>query len=432
MFISPKFDRALGFRMGPLAKYLLLCGFYWKKSEDKFVLTGPYNRMAWISTYYIGQLFQLLLLSYILIMFYLFDTIPEETHSQVVLETPQTQSHLLSVIACTLLWILTTGILSIGSLTKSYHPDFANFLNQANLLHQNLLARFPIKNETFLQIRILKILERLTAFTAYGLLALPFVFGLAIFHPSDPIHRIVEDGLELKMGLKNLIITLPSFAIVVWGTLSFTSIVITVVFIVMVFNYLNLFWLCGAMPTDNSSAQNIFIVRNADENRLVYSTNGLGKITVYELIIVYRSLQILASTGNAFMQKFRIVYHVTSLMLVSIISGFALVKFSSLLQGRTSGSELPMVAIFLCLGGLSVAIFKYECYSQELLENKWKQYRTGLLTKSNRKSVLFMTAKSFRSLSCKTTYPFCNANNSTFLEYCDICVNNLVNLLVSL
>lgn len=98
------------------------------------------------------------------------------------------------------------------------------------------------------------------------------------------------------------------------------------------------------------------------------------------------------------------------------------------------GSSVMALSLTLMLGTamiLSVYVFYMECSLIDDLEGKCKNYKKHLVMSTGSKSGVYKAAISFRPVIVQTTYPFCNVNRSTFFEWCNASVNNLVSLLVS-
>lgn len=92
------------------------------------------------------------------------------------------------------------------------------------------------------------------------------------------------------------------------------------------------------------------------------------------------------------------------------------------------------ISLILILGiatFLAVFIFHVECSVLDELEGKWKNYKNKLLTSTRRKTRMYKAALSLQPITVMTTYPLCNVNKSAFLEWFNVGLDYLVNLLVS-
>ncbi len=117
--------------------------------------------------------------------------------------------------------------------------------------------------------------------------------------------------------------------------------------------------------------------------------------------------------------------------MVFVVASFSLIKNGDSLFLGESLMAFSLTLILAVSAFIAIFIFYIECWVIDDLESKWKNYKDNLLKSVGRKTGIYKVALSFRPVILKTTYPFCNVNRSTFLEFVNEGVDILVNLLVS-
>lgn len=249
----------------------------------------------------------------------------------------------------------------------------------------------------------------------------PFVFVLSLFHPADPVHNLLKDVFEIKVEPTLFIFC---FAIVLfWGVFLIIQIFINFIIVFALYIYLTGFWLTAIMP---KSVQ----IYNFKSN--VYHVKTLNQDIVHQevLIWVHRCLHCVNALVHELVGKPCVTFHSTGILIAVVASSFAIIRFYN---GMFDGTAMGL-SLFLVLLGVSVlltTLYSFECHFLGQLEDISKTYKSKILKVSKRQSVLYKTAKSFQLLRLKSGGTFFNVNRSTFLEWCDQIISNLVNALVT-
>lgn len=157
---------------------------------------------------------------------------------------------------------------------------------------------------------------------------------------------------------------------------------------------------------------------------------GLGMISEESIIKIYRSLQYLLQGSNLVYGSSKAVYHSTGALVSFVVAVFTLIRYNHLLFVK-SAMALPLLGIIAGSMFLPVLLMYAECIFADLFDSLWKSYRKKILNITRRNTRLHKAARSFTALTLKSGGQYYNVNRSTFMDWCNNDINQLVNLLVS-
>lgn len=410
--LTAKTKHILCTRLGPIVKYSFSGGFYWLKSLGKFTPIPSYNKLIWISSYYVGQTFQLLLVFYLrhLLM---------ETEIEDDSQTQNSTSRPLLIFCGLLFWAIITSGLSTGSLAIKYQHEMAETINQAIRLDTNL----EIEHQLFKTAKESVNLELLVTFICSLSVLVPVGFAISFFHPADPVRNLLEVTFETEFN-SSMLHTWIFVAFECWAGFCFGGILISHILTIVLTSFVTETWMNAFTPVVNFK---FFI----STTKLTYFTTKIGNVSETKLILVYRTLQILIGIANFWLAKLRFAHHVVSLHLISVLSAFVLIKNFNLLTNQPSLVTFTLILLIFVCGLTTIFVFYMECYFMDGLHSKYLTFRRNILCCCRVSSACNKEVKSFREISLQTAYPFCRVNKSTFPEWCDTAINNLINLLLS-
>ncbi len=402
-------------RVGPLVKYTFSNGQYWDSGSQRFISLRNYFYYIWCSSYYLGQCFQVFLALYLAHLSFRDEDIPEINFSNEGLYVNETDDELITSIGI-VIWLIVTGILSIGSLTVEYQEEITETMNQAFRLDSSFKRLFPSA-----RLRSSNSLDKMIPYICWMPLTIPFIFEFVFFHPSNPIRTMIQNVLEIELTFSNPISWLILFC-QTWGVACMVGVVMGLLLPLLIVIITCQNWLLNA----TCKLSNLVQGNKQNENE----TNHLGNLSADELVLIYRSLQLLTGLFNMMCKTIRFAYHSAGALMIFVFSSFTLITKGSLLLSGGSFMSFSLVALLAIFLFLCLFIFFLECVVIDELENRWKNYRNNILTSKFRRTRVYKSAMSFRSVTLMTTYPFCNINRSTFLEWMNAGIDNIVTLLL--
>lgn len=403
----------ISIRLGLFVKYTVSGGFYWDSNQLRFIPLKTYIHWTWWNTYYIGHLFQILLLANLIYQTSTNHDIPEDLHDLTTQSENLVGKNYLLAFTTVLIWVLVYIILAMNSLCRQYRDELMETFNQAFILDSQMQKLFKISGNNSEQ----KHVEMLVKFICWFPPCLAPAFCMSLFHPQDPIHDLLENLLEIEISGKS------PFTWVVVGVeclfaFELVGIAEQTILVVFLTVYTSRYWLEAATPTH--SKLNTFL-----------RTSRLGNLSEDTAVWIYRSFQVLTGLCNVIVATVRFATHSASMIVILNVACFALIKRGGLLFQDGSPMSYSLAGILGTAIFLPVFIFYLECYFVDRLDCAWKQYRKNILSITLQKSAIYKTALSFSGVTVKSTYPFCNVNRSTFPEWLSAAVDMLVNLLVS-
>ncbi len=401
-------------RFCPLVKYTFSNGQYWDSVSNRFVSLRKYFYLTWCSSYYMGQSFQVLLAFYLLHLSFHEADIPEMNIDQANLNVSENDNEMIISIGI-VIWLIITGILSAGSLTIEYQEEITETMNQAFLLDSGFKRQFPNA-----RLRSSNTLENMVPHVCWLPLTFPFLFGFAFFHPLNPLRAMLENSLEIELTLLSPMSWLFLMC-QTWAVTCLIGVALGIMLPIVIVVIICQNWLLDA-SLELSNARHL----QYDS----FGTNQLGNLSLDELILIYRSLQLLTRLCHLYCKTVRLAYHSAGASMVFALSSYILIKKGPALLSSGSIMSFSLATILVVSLVICVFMFYVECFVIDELESRWRIYKNNILTSKSRRTRMYKTAISFRSVTVMTTYPFCNANRSTFLEWTNVGIDNLVSLLL--
>lgn len=419
--LTSRMKRDIAFRLGPLVKYTVSGPFCWNNQLDKFVRVPVYFYWSWYASYYAAQCFQLLFLLYLYTYTY-FEDIPEELLTTKNSDfSEQERFKTVTILAGLIFWFIITTCLAVNSILLGYGGDeFSSLLNQEFSVDLKLKGCISDCQNVILpwSDKCLKF-ETFVKFVCYAPLLIPLIFFVSFFHASDPVRNLFKHVFEIDLSPTSFSMWF-AVSLEFWGILALAGNLISIIIVALVSAVICRHWFGESMPTGHAKYFG---------GKMYFQTANFGSMSENSLILIYRTLFLITKRVNLGLATVNFAYHTFGMLSTSVLSCYALISYHNvILDGTLMG--VSMFCIFLITFYLTVFIFFMECYLVDLMESNWKEFKSKLIFSTVRTKCVYKSALSFQQVALKTTYPFCNVNKSTFLDFCDALVNNLVNLLV--
>lgn len=394
-------------------KYTVMAGYYYDSHFKKFVSLETYHNWSWLASYYVGQMFQASLALYIYFINE-FNDIPDDAMTT----SMETENINRSFVALTgfIIWVVVTQLLSLGSVAIQYRSEMIESMNQIWIFDEKLKLR--LHNVQFQNIKSTGSLLKIICWIS---LLFPTLFLSTFFHPGNPLKGLFETIFEVSIIPDSPLSW--AFAIVqTYGVFLFTGPVVCFLNIGLLTIHQCQQWLEAATPIDS--------VPIRVQGQFFIQTRHLGILSLDTLVWLYKSTQLLMGVANLAFGKIRLSYHALVTVVLFVLSTFILMRYHDFLFMDGSLTGYSGVALLMLTVLLAILTFFAECFLLDRLEKVCLEFKCKLIevTKGNHRVI-----KENRALipfTLKATYPFCVVNKSTFLEWCNVCVNNLVTLLV--
>ncbi len=396
-----------------VVKYTMMAGYYWDPNLAKFVSLETYYNWTWLASYYAGQLFQIALALFL----YFFDEFNNEVsdNSVTISIENQQRNHNFLLLVGFAIWITVTQLLAVGSVAVEYRSEMIEGMNQILSLDTQLQTRFQnVRAENT------KMTGSLVKIICWVTLLIPVLFLPSLFHPYNPLKGLVETFIEVSITIRSPF----GWTCAVFQT--YTVYLLTgPVVCLLILGVLTIHecqqWLEDATPIGSVTWR---------QGKRFIDTKYLGRVSEDRLVWLYRCSQLLMGIGNLTFGKRRISYHAIVTVVIFVLSSFTLIRNYEYLTSDGSLMGYSILALVVLAIILVVLVFYAECYLLDGLEKTCLEFRCNMLGVMNGNRRAKRVTSSLMPLALKTTYPFYIVNRSTFLEWCDVCVNNLVNLLV--
>lgn len=245
-------------------------------------------------------------------------------------------------------------------------------------------------------------------------LAAPVIAFIIFFHPTDPFHMILEHILELEMQLSLQIILIDLFYALAVFAMSNTFATIILMFLLA--NAVIQQWTDVVIPQGK-------LTRGKYKR---FPTRSLGTLSDDKIIRVFRSSQLLCNRWHSLFGKFRVTIHFSVLHIGFITCCYLQIRYHKLFLNNNS-LEIMAVIVFATI--IFVLITKYECSFVGTMVDGSREFKVSCLKYANIKSCMYKTAKSFPTLITTTTYPMFTLNNESYLEFLNVSIDHIVNLL---
>lgn len=253
--------------------------------------------------------------------------------------------------------------------------------------------------------------EICVALICIGSMLPPVLVFVLLYHPADPFHTLLEDGFEMEVKISLRFVFIGYFY--AWSAFAMANTFITFLLMALLTVVSCTIWTQATLPTSARSSQQ-------------FETAQLGVMHCDHILRIYRYHQVQCNYLNAIMAKFRIALHFGILHMLFILSTYVLIRNFDMFLAQ---EEYELVIIFSLVVITVLLLCKLECVFIGTMVETSATMKTRLLTLSSRKHYVFKTAKSFRILVAKTTYPLFTVRNETYLEFWNVSVDHIVNLL---
>lgn len=406
----------LHMRFCPLTKYTCSTPFYWDTSKQAYVPLQSYQLIQWLATFVFCHLFLLVYFIYLLI-FLIANDIPEEED---ITQNPFNTEKLTIYLGIGE-WGMAAQILFICSLCVQHQQRFASSFTMIFELDAKYTTDYQLQNVRHPKALLL---EKLVQVSTSVSLLVPFVMLPIFFHPAYPIRNMFQSILEQKLSpgspLAWIMCGIEMLAVVYYCGMAVTLALYCIIMDVTSEIWLEMFSPVAIQP-------HVYL-----GGKQYFQTERLGRMCEEELVTKYRSIQIFANVGNEWMATVRGASHLMGIVMVGVMAAVCLIRYAGVLVADGSLS-----AIMLLIGVVIVLVFTVffcyvECSRMDSLEVLWKTYKRRMMNGSKRNGSAFKAARSMSEINLKGAYPFCNVNNSTFLELMEVGVNRLVDILLVL
>ncbi|CAL8130859.1 unnamed protein product [Orchesella dallaii] len=262
--LTEKFKNLIRYRLA-ITKYSFCAVNYWDLASDQCVNTISISYWNWVLCYYCGIAAIPLLLA--LIYFHMTSTMQDE-HEEI---------NIYKNLGMTFM-MLETGILIFCSLVvsilKQLKVEVCAFYNACFKLDSQL--KVGIKNSSENGSALLNNAmkscipyEYLLALVVLGTSVAPVIMAVFMFHPSDPMHILLEDVFELKVTPSSPLIVILS-VLYGLGVFAMSNTFSTYIFDFMLAITSCCLWLKAILPT-------------AKESVGVYTTTKLGALDCHHI-----------------------------------------------------------------------------------------------------------------------------------------------------
>ncbi|CAL8075792.1 unnamed protein product [Orchesella dallaii] len=265
----------------------------------------------------------------------------------------------------------------------------------------------------------IKIFEYSIFLICAATILVPLGFIVTFYHPADPLHRILEDLLEVRVKLSWKMFATSC----VYVGLAFNAGNTIAVFLGIGFLNLAFFalWLKAIQPREPLKAAG-----NELNNTQRYRTSQLGNQSANKLIHTYRCVAIQCIYLNVIFAKIRVSAHCLACLLLVVFGTYLLIRYG---ENLINDMEYVFVSLILCSIFIPVIIMKIECSTFGGMQDDCDNFKKVLMNTNGRRREVWKTALSLRGVVIMSTYPFFSIGHDTFLAFMDICVDNVVSLL---
>lgn len=239
----------------------------------------------------------------------------------------------------------------------------------------------------------------------------PVVMTCMMFHRIDALHTILEEYFEMEVEFT------PKFILIAlsygWACFALCNTFMTYIFPVLLASILSTIWTRSMLPTIKVS-------------RTHFETKGLGVMTMDKIISVYRNNQVLCCHANSFIAMFRFSLHFAMLHILFIVCSFLVIKHFNTFFEMGAMELIGVLFMFIII---AIGICKFECLLAGATVESSDDFKQSFLKLLGRSHYAYKTALSFQRLSVKTTYPLFTLSHESYLEFLNVSVDHIVNLL---
>jgi len=414
--ITDQVHRDICCRLGPIVKYTISGLFSWNKNTQKFErFDNPYIGFQWQALYYVFFVDAWLCTTTV------FNIMTKQEFPETDTNFSPNKNKMLVIFSCIMYESIVVSFIALASVQLELKQAFPSTLNQLFKLDRQFKLMFQ---DSLVRKRVTKnvklfgdLLVRLTCIVCC---LVPFLFVISLFHPADPVNNVLKEVFEIRVEPSIFIVCLT--IVEFWGVCMVVGVVLVFLLIGTICVYLSGYWLTELMP--------IFMYRcDRSLDNYCVRTLKMGIVDQDVLIWVYRCLQCVNISVNEIICDSRVAFHSTGILISVVASSFAIIRFHHLmLDGTLMGFSMFLVLFGVLL--MLVILYGFECHFLGRVEEICKTFRGNILKSSKRNSLIYKTAKSFQLLRIRTGGLYFNVHGSTFMEFCDQIIVNLVNTLV--
>ncbi|CAL8130831.1 unnamed protein product [Orchesella dallaii] len=205
--LTKNMKNLIKFRLGVI-KYAVSSVFYWEHKIDKCVCSSPYIFYIWCTSYYscVAGLPLLCAVVYLHIMEKMDDTVDEGSDEDDLSSLYKEIGTIFTI----LIGFLMLFCALLVSILKQYKYDFRDFYNGCFQMDLNLKDGFINEDENRKQLleaamdtKDCKLVELTLAIATFSTLCPPIMMFVFMFHPCDPMHRILVDLMEIEVAFSS-------------------------------------------------------------------------------------------------------------------------------------------------------------------------------------------------------------------------------------
>lgn len=239
----------------------------------------------------------------------------------------------------------------------------------------------------------------------------PVVMTFMMFHPIDALHTILEVAFELKVSFQ------PKFILIAltygWASFAMCNTFITYICTIFLTSLTCIYWSQAIRPVANRSNSQ-------------YETQHLGVMSSDRILSIYREHQILCIYNNSFVAMFRVSLHFALLHSMFILCLYLIIKYFAMFVEK---GAMELIGVLMMFVLIALGIVKIESILGGHVVESSVTLKKSLMMLTSRKTSEYKVAVSLQKLSVKTTYPLFSVSHETFLEFLNVSVDHIVNLL---
>ncbi|CAL8130823.1 unnamed protein product [Orchesella dallaii] len=276
--ISNKIKNLVRIRLS-IMKYMLCCLLYWDRRQEKFLQAPPYIFFTWCYCYYSGiaglpLLFGVMYLN-IQELQGVYDSNEEDDSITRIYKSLAISFNVLitgAIIFCSL----------IVSILKQMRVEVCVYYNAIFQLDSVLKDDFKAGNENgeellqaAMNTKTAKFCEASLVVTTFYTIGFPFVMFLFMFHPTDPVHRILVDIMDIPVTPTSPVALAVAF-VYGWSCFAMCSTFITFIYIVNLTLTSSCLWVMALKPVSRTGA--------GDSE---FETEMMGQMDCHKMIRIY-------------------------------------------------------------------------------------------------------------------------------------------------
>lgn len=413
--LSSTAKRLLKLRLA-LIKYSGCSAFHWDFREDRLVLAETYLFWIWTALYYAVYpiTFSFIFALHHYNTYELNDPMPDEAPEA---EADRSSYRTLQIIFLFLVVIFMVFVISIISILKECRHEICALLNAFFTLDAKLNDAFKEPGTGKLPQPLQKCYRKyevIIYFTCWASTVVAPWFFLEIFVPADPIRMLLQEYLEITVKPGPGIFVIQVFYM--WGIFALSNTLISFIIPVLLAMTFCTVWNKGMMPEGAEVAVNSGTV----------STALLGELRQDRVVWLYRSHQTLCNYINGIMQHFRLAIHFAILHIGIVIIIFLIMRNY---QVCIENDDYEVLILFSMLLLISITVIRVECIHVGTVVDSSNEVKQWIVRNTGRRSYLNKVGRSFQVMVIATAGNLFTVSRDTFLEFCNVCVDHLVNLL---